>query len=95
MQKRTKNRYKQLNENFLKYLHRNLIGFKHESKPIQLAIVEMILTAPTKYRVHSHQGARFGWQELERKFGRKGFDAVNNRLGLFHIEKDHLGRDSW
>lgn len=95
MPKRTKNRFKQLNENFLKFLHRNFTGFKRESKPIQLAVVEMILTAPTKYRVHAHQGARFGWQELERKFGRKGFDAVNDRLGLFHIEKDHLGRDSW
>ena len=95
MPKRTNNRFKQLNENFLKFLHRNFTGFKRESKPIQLAVVEMILTAPTKYRVHAHQGARFGWQELERKFGRKGFDAVNDRLGLFHIEKDHLGRDSW
>ena len=95
MPKRTSNRFKQLNENFLKYLLRNFTGFKRESKQIQLAVVEMILTAPTKYRVHAHQGARFGWQELERKFGRKGFDAVNDRLGLFHIEKDHLGRDSW
>jgi hypothetical protein len=95
MPKRTKNRFKQLNENFLKYLHRNFTGFKRESKQIQLAVGEMILTAPTKYRTHAVKGARFHYKELEQLFGRKGFDAINDRLGLFHITKDEFGRESW
>jgi hypothetical protein len=95
MPKKRKHRFKQLHENFLKYLHRNLTGFKQETKPVQLAVVEMILTEPSKFRTHAIQGARFGYKELEGMFGRKVFDAVNNRLGLFHIEKDHIGRDSW
>ena len=95
MPKRTKDRYKQLPENFLKYLQRNLTGFKSETKKTQLAIVDMILTAPSKYRVHVRQGARFHYRELERDFGRNGFKPLNDRLGLFHIEKDELGRDDW
>jgi hypothetical protein len=95
MPTRTRNRYKQLNENFLKYLHRNFTGFKREAKHVQLAVVDMILTAPTKYRTHADQGTRFGYKELEQMFGRKGFDAVNDRLGLFHISKDEFGRDAW
>lgn len=95
MPKRTKNRYKQLPENFLKYLQNNLDGFKRETKQTQLAVVEMILTSPTKYRIHVRQGARFQYQELERNFGRNGFKPMNDRLGLFHIEKDALGRDDW
>jgi len=97
MPKRTSKRFSQLPENFLKYLRRNLAGFKQETKKTQLAVTEMILSAPSKFRVHSEVdgAARFGWQELERKFGRKGFDAVNGRLGLFHVEKDDIGRDQW
>jgi len=95
MPRKTKDRYKQLNENFQKYLQRNFKGFKGENTKTQLAIVEMILTAPTKYRVHAVQGARFGYKELEQMFGRKGFEAVNGRLGLFHISKDEFGRDAW
>lgn len=95
MPKRTKNRFKQLNGNFQKYLQRNFKGFKHETKEVQLAVVDMILQAPTKYRVHVRQGSRFGWQELDEKFGRNKFKLINDRLGLFHIEKDHIGREDW
>ena len=95
MRKRRKDRYQQIPQNFLNYLIRNLKGFSSETKEVQLAVVDMILSAPSKYRVHVRQGARFGWQELERRFGRSGFKEVNDRLGLFDIEKDEEGRDAW
>jgi hypothetical protein len=95
MPRKTKDRYKQLPESFLKYLQRNFKGFKRETKTTQLAVVEMILSAPSKFRTHAVEGARFGYKELEQMFRRKGFDAVNDRLGLFHIGKDAFGRESW
>lgn len=95
MRKRRKDRYQQIPQNFLNYLIRNLKGFSDETKEVQLAVVDMILTAPSKYRVHVRQGARFGYEELERRFGRNGFKPINDRLGLFDIEKDEKGRDAW
>jgi predicted DNA-binding ribbon-helix-helix protein len=91
-----KTRYEQLPESFLKYLKRYLKGFKNEIKPVQIGVVQMILSAPTRFRLHNHhEGSSFGWQELERKFGRNKFKVINERLGLFDIPKDAQGRDDW
>jgi len=95
MPKRTA-RYSQLPESFLKYLQKHLKGFKHEVKQVQIGLVDMILSAPTKFRMHNHhEGASFGWQELERKFGRNKFKEINARLGFFDIPKDLQDRDDW
>lgn len=91
-----KQRYAQLSESFLKYLRRHLVGFKHEPARVQVALLGMIMQAPSKFRQHDHyEGwARFHYQELEKKFGRGRFKAINQRLGVFHVHQDG-GRDDW
>jgi hypothetical protein len=83
MPRKTKDRYKQLPESFLKYLQRNFKGFKRETKTTQLAVVEMILSAPSKFRTHAVEGARFGYKELEQMFRRKGLMRSMTGLACF------------
>jgi len=89
-------RYEQFDEAFLRYLARYLPGFKRQPKDVRLALCAMIYEAPTRYRAHSHHDgyARFTWQELEQSFGRDGFAAINEDLGLFEVLKDG-GREDW
>ena len=90
------NRYEQFDEAFLRYLGRYLPGFKGYAKDVRLALCGMIYEAPTRYRAHSHHEgySRFTWQELEQSFGRKGFTAINQSLGLFEVLQD-AGREDW
>lgn len=90
------NRYGQFNENFMRYLVRYLPRFKQQTKSVQLALCGMIYEAPTRYRAHSHHEgySRFTWQELEQSFGRDGFTAINDSLGLFEVLKED-GRENW
>ena len=90
------NRYEQFDEAFLRYLGRELPGFKSEPKDVRLALCGMIYEAPTRYRAHSHHEgySRFTWQELEQSFGRSGFTGINESLGLFEVLKDD-GREDW
>ncbi len=57
----------------------------------------MIMQAPSKFRQHEHyEGwASFSYQGLEKKFGRGKFKEINDRLGIFHVHKDDIGRDEW
>jgi hypothetical protein len=57
----------------------------------------MIMQAPSKFRQHEHyEGwASFTYQGLEKKFGRGKFKEINDRLGIFHVHKDDIGRDEW
>jgi hypothetical protein len=89
-------RYEQFDEAFLRYLGRYLPGFKGYAKDVRLALCGMIYEAPTRYRAHSHHEgySRFTWQELEQSFGRKGFTAINQSLGLFEVLQD-AGREDW
>ena len=91
------NRYEQFDEAFLRYLARKLPGFKQQTKDVRLALCGMIYEAPTRYRAHSHHEgySRFTWQELEQSFGRSGFTAINESLGLFEVLKDEHGREVW
>jgi hypothetical protein len=90
-------RYEQFDEAFLRYLARYLPGFKQQPMDVRLALCGMIYEAPTRYRAHSHHEgySRFTWQELEQSFGRNGFKAINDRLCLFEVAKDSIGRDAW
>ena len=90
-QKHHADRYAQLSDSFLKYLRRHLPGFRAEPVRVQIAILGMIMQAPTKYRQHSYyEGwASFNYQELERKFGRGKFAGINESLGIF------LSVDDW
>lgn len=89
-------RYEQFDEAFLRYLARYLPGFKRQPKNVRLALSGMIYEAPTRYRAHSHHEgySRFTWQELEQSFGRSGFKAINDELGLFEVLQED-GRESW
>ena len=89
-------RYQQFDEYFLRYLARYLPGFKQYPEEVRLALCGMIYEAPTRYREHSHHEvySRFTWQELEQSFGRGGFAAINESLGLFEVLKDG-GREDW
>ncbi len=90
-------RYEQFDDAFLRYLSRNLPGFKKQPKDVRLALCGMIFEAPTRYRAHSHHESysRFTWEELEQSFGRKGFAAINASLGLFEVLRNETGREDW
>lgn len=79
------NRYAQLPDAFRKYLRRHLRGFASLPDAHQVALMSMILQAPTKYREHSHfEGwASFHYETLNKKFGRGNFQAINQRLDVF------------
>ncbi len=87
-------RYAQLSKAFLVHLRRYLPGFAGVPRPVQVALLSMIMQAPNKYREHSHNEgwASFNYQELERKFGRNGFKGINDRLRVFDVDdKCHWG----
>lgn len=90
------NRYEQYSANFLRFLERYLQGFKQEPVDVRRALCVMIFEAPTRHRAHSHHEgySRFGFQELEQSFGRTGFAAINDRLGLFEVLQE-VNRDDW
>ena len=79
------NRYAQLPEAFRNYLRRFLPGFSRQSDSVQVALLSMILQAPTKYREHSYyEGwASFHYEDLAIRFGRNKFTAINQKLGIF------------
>jgi len=81
----------------MRYMVREFPAIKRETASVQLALCSMIFEAPTRYRAHSHheRHSRFTWQELEQSFGRNGFKAINDRLCLFEVVKDSIGRDAW
>lgn len=83
-------RYVQFDAAFLRYLEWRLPGFKQQPDKVRLELCGMIDAASTRYRKHSRYDgySRFGWQELEQSFGRGGFAAINQALGLFEVLKD-------
>jgi len=62
-------------------------GFKDEPIETQVSLIHVLRRAYIKRRAHSENEDAFymTWQELEREFGRGGFNEVNERLKLFHI----------
>ena len=64
-----------------------------------MALLGMILQSPTKYRQHDnpqYEGwASFNYQELERKFGRNKFKTINEKLDIFLVQQDFIGREEW
>jgi hypothetical protein len=93
-------RYRVLCEAFLRHLDRYLPGFKREFKDYpdrRWHMGNMIIEATTKYRAHSHvEGhARYTHTELDGWFGRGGFIFINERLGIFELERDDKGRHAW
>jgi len=62
-------------------------GFKSEALETQLSLILTMRRAYHKRRQHKENEDAFymTWQELEKEYGRGGFNAVNERLRLFHI----------
>ena len=89
-------RYEIYEEEFMRFLGRKLPKFKPYPKAVRLALCGMIDDSQSRYRSHLHHDgyAWFTWKELEQAFGRKGFTAINEQLGLFDV-LEHEGRQSW
>lgn len=75
-------------EDFIEHLRRVIPAFKAETLETQMALAWMLLVGPTKRRRHSlyPDNVSFAYQELDKKFGRRKFLAVNTRVGLFDVK---------
>jgi len=77
-------------EDLLNHLRKKVIGFKSESVPHQMQLAKMVWEGGSKRRQHQHfQGAMsFTYTELNKAFGRGGFDSINERLNFFAQTKN-------
>jgi len=64
-------------------------GFSEEEPETQISLIHAMRRAYHKRRQHKENEDAFymTWQELEKEYGRGGFNEVNERLNLFHILK--------
>lgn len=79
-------------EDFLMYLQKHIPGFRLEALTHQWAMALMIWeSGASKSRRHSYfeGAASYSYQELAQKFGRTGFKAVNDRLGLIDVSSNY------
>jgi len=89
--KRNKRPYRakdrKVNKPLLDAFQKEWPGFKGEELKTQLALIHCMRRSYHKKRVHREDPDAFFmmWQELERDFGRKGFEEVNERVKLFHV----------
>jgi hypothetical protein len=74
-------------EDFLAYLKKAIPGFRVESDRHQMALAKMLWNGTNKKRAHSHYAdhLRFHYTEMDEAFGRRQFNPVNERLGLFTV----------
>ena len=74
-------------EDFLVYLKKAIPGFRVESDRHQMALAKMLWNGTNKKRAHSHYAdhLRFHHTEMDEAFGRRQFNPVNERLGLFTV----------
>lgn len=72
-------------EDLMTHLRKKVAGFKSESVPHQMQLAKMVWEGGSKRRQHQHfQGAMsFTYTELNKTFGRGGFNAINTRLNFF------------
>ena len=72
-------------EDLLTHLRKKVVGFKSESMTHQMQLAKMVWEGGSKRRQHQHfQGAMsFTYTELNKAFGRGGFNAINTRLNFF------------
>ena len=74
-------------QDFLQHLQVAVPGFAVERDGHQMAIARMLWSGFTKTREHSHFAGHlsFTFQELDKGFGRRKFELINSRLGLFSV----------
>lgn len=76
-------------EGLIKMLRRGIRGYGALSEPHQQRLARLIWLHGVWYKQHKHP--KWGgymsitWQELEKSFGRGGFNAINDSLNLFDV----------
>lgn len=77
-----------IREDFVQHLRRTIPAFKAETIETQMALAWMLWVSPTKRRRHSlyPDNVSFAYGELDEKFGRRKFLAVNARVRLFDLK---------
>jgi len=77
-----------INKPLLAAFQKHWPDFKSESLETQLSLIHTMRRAHHKRGQHRENENAFymTWQELEKEFGRGGFNTVNDRLKLFHID---------
>lgn len=71
---------------FLKALQRGVQGFSKEQEHIQQKLAFLALHADRRRKHKSREGfLSISYKELEQRFGRGKFIAINNRLNLFEV----------
>lgn len=72
-------------EDLMTHLRKKVAGFKSESVPHQMQLAKMVWEGGSKRRQHQYfEGAMtFTYTELNKAFGRGGFDSINERLNFF------------
>jgi hypothetical protein len=81
-------------EAFMRSLRRGVAGFGKESLEVQHHLATLILDSSLKRRRHKKYDGYMAvtYQELYGKFGRTGFQDLNERLGLFEV-LEHWSKD--
>lgn len=74
-------------EDFLEHLKRHVRGLAAEPKRVQMNVARMLWAGMYRVRQHAkYEGFVFyTYQELDEWFGRRKFQGVNERLGLFEV----------
>ena len=72
---------------FIRMLRKHSPALKRESVEVQQAIAYLVWVSPLYSRAHKELEGHMSitYQELDRHFGRAGFKALNDRLGIFSV----------
>jgi hypothetical protein len=72
---------------FVRMLQTHSPALKLESVEVQQAIAYLVWVSPTYSRAHKELEGHMSitYQELDGHFGRRGFKALNDRLGIFDV----------
>lgn len=72
---------------FMRLLRKHNPALKLEPVEVQHAIAYLVWVSPTKSRAHKELEGHMSiaYQELDSHFGRRGFKALNDRLGIFDV----------
>jgi len=76
-----------INKPLLTAFQKQWPGFKSEPIETQISLIHTMRRSYHKRRQHKENEEAFymSWKELEKEYGRGGFNEVNERLKLFHI----------
>lgn len=83
-------------QDFVRLLHKLRPALKQEPVEVQQSLAYMVWVSPTKSREHAllETYVSFAYQELNERFGRSKFHAINERLQLFDVTKNWYSRMS-